>query len=57
MELLRELAVRPGRAAIIVTHDPRVFAFADRIVHMEDGRIQRVEAGRSAGAAAVTSRS
>jgi putative ABC transport system ATP-binding protein len=39
LELLRDLAVHPGRAALVVTHDPRIYSFADRIVRMEDGRI------------------
>lgn len=45
MELLAEVAVRPDRAVIVVTHDNRVLDFADSIAHMEDGRITRVEAG------------
>jgi putative ABC transport system ATP-binding protein len=44
MELLAAHAVRPDRATIIVTHDNRIFPFADRIVHMEDGRIVSVTA-------------
>jgi putative ABC transport system ATP-binding protein len=43
MELLRDAAVRPDRAVIVVTHDPRVMGFADVIAHMEDGRVIRVE--------------
>lgn len=43
MRLLRELAVTEERAAIVVTHDPRVYNFADRVVHMEDGSIVKVE--------------
>jgi putative ABC transport system ATP-binding protein len=43
MELLRRVAVQPDRAVIVVTHDSRVFEFGDRIVHMNDGRIERVE--------------
>lgn len=39
MELLRDVALQPGRAVIIVTHDNRVFGLADRIIGMEDGRI------------------
>ena len=39
MDLLREVALAPDRAVIIVTHDNRVFDLADRIVGMEDGRI------------------
>lgn len=34
---------QPDRAVIVVTHDSRIFDFGDRIVHMSDGRIERVE--------------
>jgi len=43
MELLRKVAVQPGRAVIVVTHDSRVFDFGDRIVTMSDGRIDHIE--------------
>jgi putative ABC transport system ATP-binding protein len=43
MALLRDIAVRPDRAVIVVTHDSRVFQFADRIARMEDGRVLRVD--------------
>ncbi|MEI7683526.1 MAG: ABC transporter ATP-binding protein [Planctomycetota bacterium] len=43
MELLREVAVQPGRAVIVVTHDNRVFHFGDRIATMNDGRVIGVE--------------
>jgi len=46
MELLKQVALQPGRAVIIVTHDSRVFGFGDRIVHMSDGRVERVEERR-----------
>ena len=39
MELLRELATTAGRAVVVVTHDPRLERFADRVVRVEDGRI------------------
>jgi putative ABC transport system ATP-binding protein len=42
MELLRELALGEERALVIVTHDARVFEFADRIAAMDDGRITKV---------------
>ena len=32
-----------GAAALMVTHDARIFAAADRVVHMVDGKIDRVE--------------
>jgi putative ABC transport system ATP-binding protein len=43
MELIRKVAVQPGRAVIVVTHDSRVFGFGDRIAHMNDGLIEKVE--------------
>jgi putative ABC transport system ATP-binding protein len=43
MELLASVAVQPDRAVIVVTHDSRVFEFADAIAHMDDGRVVRTE--------------
>jgi putative ABC transport system ATP-binding protein len=43
MQLLAENAVHPERAVIVVTHDNRVFHFADAIAHMDDGRIIKTE--------------
>lgn len=48
MQLLAENAVHPDRAVIVVTHDNRVFHFADAIAHMDDGRILQTEARREA---------
>jgi putative ABC transport system ATP-binding protein len=39
MQMLRELAHERDRAIVIVTHDTRMLHFADRIVHIEDGRL------------------
>lgn len=39
MELLKELAVGERRALLLVTHDPRIFEYADRIAKMDDGRV------------------
>jgi putative ABC transport system ATP-binding protein len=39
MELIKQVAVQPGRAVIVVTHDSRVFGLGDRIVEMSDGQI------------------
>ncbi len=39
MKLLRELAVTPERSVIVVTHDDRIYKYADRISSMSDGRI------------------
>jgi putative ABC transport system ATP-binding protein len=43
MELLRKVAVRPERAVLVVTHDSRIFPFADRIAHMNDGLVDKIE--------------
>jgi putative ABC transport system ATP-binding protein len=43
MELLAGSAVHPERAVIVVTHDNRVYHFADAIAHMDDGRITHTE--------------
>ena len=43
MEVLRNTALSSDRALIIVTHDNRIFNFADRIARMDDGRITLVE--------------
>jgi putative ABC transport system ATP-binding protein len=42
MNVLRGIAKSPDRALIVVTHDPRIFEFADRIAHMDDGKIIEV---------------
>jgi putative ABC transport system ATP-binding protein len=39
MELLRQLVLAGDRSLVIVTHDTRIFGFADRIAEMDDGRI------------------
>jgi len=36
---LREIVDKENRALIVVTHDSRIFDYADRIVHLEDGNI------------------
>jgi putative ABC transport system ATP-binding protein len=43
MELLRELASTSGRAVVVVTHDPRLERFADRVVRVEDGVISAID--------------
>jgi len=42
MALLRQAALSQDCALIVVTHDARIFAFADYIAQMDDGRIIRV---------------
>lgn len=43
LNLLREAVSKQGVTLVLVTHDPQVASFADRVVHMLDGRIQRIE--------------
>ena len=45
MKILADIAKEQGHAVLIVTHDPRLLPFADRVVHIEDGRIVREERG------------
>ena len=37
--LLKQVAKTWGRAVLMVTHDPRIAAYADRIVFLKDGKI------------------
>lgn len=39
MNLLKEMALHEERALVIVSHDSRIFSFADRIAEMDDGRV------------------
>ena len=48
MGILAAIAKEPGRGVLVVTHDPRLVPFADRIVHIEDGMIVRQESGGAA---------
>ncbi|MDG2538745.1 ABC transporter ATP-binding protein [Dyella jiangningensis] len=47
LQFLREKVLNPQRCILIVTHDARIFEYADRIMHMEDGRITGYEAGHA----------
>lgn len=47
MELLRTVALGNDRSLVIVTHDARIFEFADRIAKMDDGHIMKVVASPS----------
>jgi putative ABC transport system ATP-binding protein len=43
MAILSAIAKERGHAVLVVTHDPRLFGFADRIIHIEDGSLTREE--------------
>jgi putative ABC transport system ATP-binding protein len=54
--LLRDVAKKYGRTVIMVTHDPRIAAYADRIVFLKDGKVvdeTLLERRNSGSAAAV----
>lgn len=42
MNLLKEVALHKDRALVIVTHDARIFEFADRIAQMDDGHVTKI---------------
>jgi putative ABC transport system ATP-binding protein len=44
MTILARIAKTQGRAVLVVTHDTRLLPFADRVIHIEDGRIVGEEA-------------
>jgi putative ABC transport system ATP-binding protein len=51
IELLQRLAHHHHRAVVMVTHDPRVLSYGDRILQLEDGCLQREETRPAALAA------
>ena len=45
MSILAEIAKDPAHGVLVVTHDSRMTSFADRVIHIEDGRFVRDERG------------
>jgi putative ABC transport system ATP-binding protein len=45
MTILSEIASDAARGVLVVTHDPRLLPFANRIIRIEDGRIVSEEQG------------
>ena len=43
MELIARVAHEDGHAVVVITHDERIFRFANRIIHMDDGRVTRAD--------------
>ncbi len=55
MDILAEIARDPARAVVIVTHDTRIFDYADHLIELEDGlviRDERVDSDEAAPAQA-----
>jgi putative ABC transport system ATP-binding protein len=42
LQMLKDVAMKQDRTLVIVTHDARIFGFADRIAKMDDGRIVKI---------------
>jgi len=45
VEFVKQRVLTAHRSVLIVTHDSRIFEYADRIVEMEDGRIVNIAKG------------
>lgn len=43
MKLLSSLTESSGKTVIIVTHDPRIYEYADLLINMEDGQVISME--------------
>jgi putative ABC transport system ATP-binding protein len=46
VELMQRLAKEQGCGILMVTHDNRILDIADHIIHMEDGRLERIRLER-----------
>jgi putative ABC transport system ATP-binding protein len=53
LELLRSIAIEGDRAVIIVTHDSRIFEFADTMARMDDGHIESLERNKNKAPALI----
>jgi putative ABC transport system ATP-binding protein len=52
VEFVKKEVLNDRRTIIIVTHDARIYEYADRIVKMEDGRLRGIESTKGAQDAA-----
>lgn len=43
LRFVRDNVLNPKRCIVVVTHDNRIYEFATRILHMEDGRLTGIE--------------
>jgi putative ABC transport system ATP-binding protein len=43
LTFVRDNVLNDKRCIIIITHDPRIFEFANRIMNMEDGKLTNIE--------------
>jgi putative ABC transport system ATP-binding protein len=55
--LLRDVTKKYGRTVVMVTHDPRIAAYADRIIFLKDGKIvDETNLERKGGAEKIVSK-
>ncbi|MGF6812962.1 putative ABC transport system ATP-binding protein [Paraburkholderia sp. Clong3] len=45
IEFVKHQVLNENRCILIVTHDSRIFDYADRILHMEDGQLKGIDLG------------
>jgi len=45
IDFVKHKALNDHRCIVIVTHDSRIFDYADRVMHMEDGKLKTIDAG------------
>ena len=43
MDLITSLAQKNRQTLVIVTHDLEISEYADRIIHLSDGKIEKIE--------------
>jgi putative ABC transport system ATP-binding protein len=55
IRLLRRLTSGQGKAALVVTHDQRILGFADRILHLDAGRIAEADLSQRAASMSAPS--
>jgi len=53
MELMRKVVREKKQTLIMVTHDNYLASFADKIIHIKDGKITHIDEGRASGAESV----
>lgn len=47
MELIHAMARRNRQTIVMVTHDPRLASYGDKIIHILDGNIQKIEINKT----------
>jgi putative ABC transport system ATP-binding protein len=47
MDLMKDISRMPDRCMLVVTHDNRIFKYADRLIEMDDGRVKSISLNRS----------